>query len=137
MVPAVEPGSPIGVTKTISCWLTDFKPQAAPLIVKVTPLNSIGKLKLLKSDPVAVRATTGRLVPGVSVMIAIMPFVTPWTAGGVCGVGVGTGVGVTEGVGVGLGVGVGVGVGVGLGVGVGVGVGTAVAETGILVAPVA
>lgn len=99
------------------------------------PLNSIGSVKLLESDPTAVLAVNGFTSLGVTVSVTSIPGDTPRTAGGVCGVGDGDGLGV--GVGEGGGVGVGVGVGVGLGVAVGEGVGTAVGETGIALAPVA
>ncbi len=110
-------GSPGGTTKTISLELIDFKPAAAPLIVNVTPESSIGKVKLLDSEPTAARGTAGLLTSKGRVKITSIPGDTPCTAGGVIGVGET--------------------VGVGLGVGVAAGVGTGEAETGMRLAPVA
>ena len=94
-------------------------PAAAPLIVTVTPLNSIGRVKLLCSEPTAVCAVIVGVVPDAKLTNVSIPGETPKTADGVCGVGV------TE------------GVGVGVGVAVGLGVGGGVAETESLLAPVA
>jgi hypothetical protein len=120
-VPALSAGNARGTTKTISyrftTLLTDFKPHATPFIETVKWLNSIGSVKLLCSDPTAVRAVIAGAVGGVTCTTANIPGDNPRTALGVTGVGVGVG----EPVGVGDGVGVGVGVGVAVGLGVGVG----------------
>ena len=141
-VPVKAEFSPSGTTNVISCPPTDFIPHIAPFIDIVTPLSSIGRLKLRSSEPTAVRGTIGGSIPAENVMVASIPGDRPWNVGGVTGVGVGTGVGVTVGdplgVGDGVGVGVAVGDGVGVtdGVGVGDGVGDAVGSIGIRLAPV-
>ena len=81
-------------------------PAAAPFIVTVTPLNSIGRVKLLCSEPTAVCAVIAGVVPAVKLTNVNIPGETPKTAEGVSGVGVTEGVGVGEGVVVGVGVGV-------------------------------
>ena len=53
VVPAAAEGIPGGTTKSIRCRLTYVRPHAAPLIVMVTPLNSIGNSNLRLIDPVA------------------------------------------------------------------------------------
>ena len=142
-VPAGSAANPGGTTNVIECSDTDFSPAPTPLIVSVTPLSSIGSVKLRLTEPTAVRATTGWSRPVCRLSIANIPGANPCTADGVTGVGVGVGVtdgvgvGVTDGVGVGVGVGVGLGVGVAVGVAVGDGVGTGDGETGMRLAPVA
>ena len=92
------------------------------MIVRVTPLNSIGNVKLRESEPTAVRATTGGFRAVAKSTIANMPGAIPKTDDGVTGVG--------------LAVGVAVGVGVGVGVAVGDGVGVGEADIGRRLAPV-
>ena len=56
--PAVSDASPGGTTNKMLWLLTDLRPHAAPLILKETPLSSIGKLKLRDKEPTAVRGVT-------------------------------------------------------------------------------
>jgi hypothetical protein len=58
-VPAVALSMPIGTTNSMRPELTDFRPAAAPFIVIVTPLNSIGSVNLRSVDPTAVRGVIG------------------------------------------------------------------------------
>ena len=100
-----------GTTKTIVLELTDLSPQATPFIVSVTPLSSIGSVKLRFNDPTAVRGVTAGTRAVWKLISASIPGANPSTAAGVVGVGVAVGDG--DGVGVAVGVAVGEGVGVG------------------------
>src|SRR4051794_13437034 len=66
-----------GTTKKTSSLLpttaTDFTPAATPLMLTLTPLSSIGKVKLRWSDPTAVLAVTGANVGGVTSTTASNP----------------------------------------------------------------
>lgn len=58
-----RPNTAGGTTKSIRWRLTYFRPHAAPLIVIVTPLNSIGRVKLRLSEPTPDLVTIGRSNP--------------------------------------------------------------------------
>jgi len=114
-LPAVSVERFGGTTKTIELELTDFSPQATPLIVSVTPLSSIGSVNLRSNDPTAVRGVTAGTRAVWKMISASIPGASPSTAAGVVGVGVAVGLTVGDGEGVGVAVGVAVGEGVGVG----------------------